>query len=148
LPEWFTRLHAKYKTPVNSIFFVGATTLAISGVVLLGVGDQEAFELLQIWGFTFYGLAYLALFAIPLLARKERGIRPRLWLRLTSSSGFLMTLLFVVLSAFPIIEVRSRWLYSMKTVCVVAGANALGVLVYRIGKRRNQNVLTPEFAPK
>src|SRR6267378_2069337 len=23
LPEWFTRLHAKYKTPVNSIFFLG-----------------------------------------------------------------------------------------------------------------------------
>src|ERR1044072_6829655 len=27
LPAWFTRLHAKYKTPVNSILFVGAVTL-------------------------------------------------------------------------------------------------------------------------
>jgi len=44
-------------------------------VVLVGIGDQKAFELLQILGFTSYGLAYLALFAIPLLARKECGIR-------------------------------------------------------------------------
>ncbi|HEX8185271.1 MAG TPA: APC family permease, partial [Blastocatellia bacterium] len=26
LPEWFTRLHPKYKTPVNSVLFVGAMT--------------------------------------------------------------------------------------------------------------------------
>jgi len=28
LPAWFTRLHKNYKTPVNSILFVGAVTLA------------------------------------------------------------------------------------------------------------------------
>jgi glutamate:GABA antiporter len=135
LPEWFTRLHARYRTPVNSILSVGAVTIAISVVVLAGVGDQEAFLLLQIWGFTFYGLAYLALFAIPLFARKERGIRPALWLRFAAGSGFLMTLLFVLLSAFPIIEVRSHWLYSIKITCIVAGANAFGVLLYQLGKR-------------
>ena len=30
LPEWFTRVHPRYKTPVNSILFVGAATLALS----------------------------------------------------------------------------------------------------------------------
>src|SRR5256884_7778942 len=84
------RSHAKYKTPVNSIFFLSGITVATSVVVLAGVGDQEAFELLQIWGFTFYGFAYLALFAIPLLARKERGIRPGWWLRFAAASGFLV----------------------------------------------------------
>jgi glutamate:GABA antiporter len=42
LPEWFTRLHASYKTPVNSILFLGAVTLAGSVVALIGVGPQEA----------------------------------------------------------------------------------------------------------
>jgi len=28
LPAWFSRLHQRYKTPVNSILFVGAITLA------------------------------------------------------------------------------------------------------------------------
>jgi len=72
-------------------------------VVLVSIGDQQAFELLQILRFTFYGLAYLALIAIPLLARKECGIRPGWWLRFAAASGFLVTLLFVLLSIFPII---------------------------------------------
>src|SRR5437879_543361 len=135
LPEWFTRLHAKYKTPVNSIFFLGGITIATSVVVLAGVGDQEAFELLQIWGFTFYGLAYLALFAIPLLARKERGIRPGWWLRFAAASGFLVTLLFVLLSILPIISVKSESAYAIKTAAVLIGATALGLLLYRLGSR-------------
>src|SRR6266550_3300130 len=138
LPQLHRQLsppHAKYKTPVNSIFFLGGITIATSVVVLAGVGDQEAFELLQIWGFTFYGLAYLALFAIPLLARKERGIRPGWWLRFAAASGFLVTLLFVLLSIFPIISVKSESAYAIKTAAVLIGANALGLLLYRLGSR-------------
>ena len=41
LPEWFTRLHAKYKTPVNSIFFLSGITVATSIVVLAGVSRLE-----------------------------------------------------------------------------------------------------------
>lgn len=136
LPVWFTRLHARYRTPVNSILFLGGITLAASLAVLIGIGEQEAFELLQIWGFTFYGLAYLALFAIPLLARKDRGIRPALWLRLAAASGFLVTLLFVLLSAFPIIPVASQTAYTVKTVSVILGANAIGLVLYRLGSRQ------------
>ena len=136
LPEWFARLHAKYKTPVNSILFLGAITIATSVVVLAGVNDQEAFELLQIWGFTFYGVAYLALFAIPVLARRDRGIRPSWPLRLAAISGFLMTLLFVVLSAFPIIPVANQRAYSQKTVAVILGANLIGAILYKLGAKR------------
>ena len=136
LPEWFTRLHAKYKTPVNSILFLGGITMAMGVVVLAGVGDQEAFVLLQTWGFTFYGLAYLALFAIPLFARKELGIRPALWLRIAAASGFVVTLLFVLLSISPIISVKSASAYAIKTAAVLIGANALGLLLYRLGSRR------------
>ena len=135
LPEWFTRLHVKYKTPVNSILFLGGITMAIGVVVLVGVGDQEAFVLLQTWGFTFYGLAYLALFAIPMFARKKLGIRPALWLRIAAVSGFLVTLLFVIFSVSPIIPVKSASAYAVKTVAVLLGANALGLLLYRLGAR-------------
>jgi amino acid transporter len=135
LPEWFTRLHAKYKTPVNSILFLGGITMAIGVIVLLGVGDQEAFVLLQTWGFTFYGLAYLALFAIPLFARKELGFHPALWLRVAAASGFIVTLLFVLFSVLPIISVKSAPAYAIKTAAVLLGANALGLLLYRLGTR-------------
>ncbi len=135
LPAWFSRLHARYKTPVNSILFLGGATLAASVAALIGVGEQEAYELLLTWGFTFYGMAYLALFAIPLLAPRNRGLRPRLALRIAAASGFLVTLLFVVLSIFPVIRVGSESNYSWKIAAVVVSANFLGWLIYRAGQR-------------
>jgi amino acid transporter len=135
LPEWFTRLDPKHKTPRNSILFVGGVAFAAGVAALVGVGAEEAYELLLTLSFVFYGLAYLAMFAIPLLARKDRGLRPGIWLRVAAGSGFLVTLLFVVLSAFPIIDVQSHGLYELKTIGVVLGANFTGFLVYRAGKR-------------
>jgi len=141
LPDWFTRLHTKYKTPVNSILFLGAVTLAGSAAALIGVGPQEAYELLLTWAFTFYAIAYLALFAIPLLSPKDRGLRPRWWLRLAAVSGFLMTLVYVVLSIFPVIDVKSSWGYSLKIATVVLGANVLGWFIYRVGRRRGRRAI-------
>ena len=132
LPEWFTRLHARFRTPINSILFLGAVTLAISAVVLVGVGNQEAFEMLQIWGFSFYAIAYLALFAVPVLAMKNRSLRGPIWLRVMAASGFVLTLLFVVLSVFPIIRVESQAAYTQKTVAVLALCNVAGLLLYKL----------------
>jgi amino acid transporter len=136
LPAWFTKLHSRYKTPVNSILFMGGVAIAASMAVLLGVGNQEAFAMLQIWTWTFYGLAYLVMFAIPLVSRKELGLRPGFWLRSASASGFLVTLLFVVLCVFPIISVASATAYTLKTVFVVVGANAFALLLYFANRRR------------
>lgn len=131
LPEWFTRLHPKHKTPVNSIFFAGTISMIASVAALIGVGEQEAFELLLVWAFAFYATAYLALFAVPLLARKDLGIRPAMWLRAAAVSGFVVTLLYIVLSIFPIIDVQDTVRYSVKTASVILGANAIGIALYR-----------------
>jgi glutamate:GABA antiporter len=130
LPKWFTRLHSKHKTPTNSILFIAAVTLAASVVVLVGVDEEEAFSLIQIWAFTLYGLAYLVMFAIPLAGNRGRGIQPPIWLRLAACSGFTVTLLFVVLSIFPVIEVPNPASYAWKTVAVVVGVNILGGILY------------------
>ena len=108
----------------------------VSIVVLIGVGEQEAFELLLVLAFAFYATAYLALFAIPLLARKELGIRPALWLRLGAVSGLLVTLLYILLSVFPIVDVQSSWEYSAKTAIGLLGANAMGIVLYRWGRKK------------
>lgn len=138
LPAWFTRLHAKYKTPVNSIFFGAGVAMAAAVAVLIGVGEQEAFELLLVVAFAFYATAYLALFAIPLLAEKKLGLRAGLWLRIGAASGFAMTLLYIVLSIFPIVDVQSGWEYSAKTAGGILGANLLGVAIYVMGRRASQ----------
>jgi len=119
LPNWFTPLHPKYRTPVNSILFMGGVALAASVAVLVGAGNQESFTLLQTWAWTFYGLAYLVKFAIPLLSKKEKGLRPGRWLQFAAASGFFVTLLFVVLSVLPVIPVASVWKYSLKVILVV-----------------------------
>ena len=137
LPEWFSRLHPRYKTPVNSVLFLGAATLVVAIASLIGAGHEESFELLLTWSFTFYGIAYLALFAIPVLARKERGLRASLGVRVAAISGFLVTLLFVVLSVFPIISVGSAGHYSLKIAGVVLGANVLGYIIYRANPRES-----------
>ena len=136
LPEWFSRLHPRYKTPINSVLFLGAATLVVALAALVGVGQQESYELLLTWSFTFYGIAYLALFAIPLFSPKDRGLHPRLWVRIAAASGLLVTLLFVALSIFPVIDVDSSWRYSLKIAGVVLGANLFGWIIYRTGQRK------------
>jgi len=138
LPTWFTRLHPKHKTPVNSIAFAGAIAMVASIAALIGVAEQEAFELLLVWAFAFYATAYLALFAIPLLAGKKLGIHVPAWLLIGALSGLAMTVLYIVLSVFPIIDVQSNWKYSVKTAAVILGANLVGIAIYRRRGTREQ----------
>ena len=137
LPGWFTRLHPRYRTPVNSILFMGAVALAASIAVLIGSGNQESFLLLQTWAWTFYGLAYLVKFAIPLVSAKEKGLRPKPWLQLGAATGFLVTLLFVLLSVLPVVPVTSKVGYALKVFAVVFGANFLGWMIYRAGQQKD-----------
>ncbi|MDQ6827403.1 MAG: APC family permease [Gemmatimonadota bacterium] len=138
LPPWFTKLHAKHKTPVNSILFVGgcATVFAILGNA--GVGEQEAFQLLDNAAGIFYGLTYLMLFAIPLFGfRSTAGDRKAsLGLRIAAFAGLVTTILYVVLCVFPIVDVVSTFAFAAKmgTLCIVA--NALGAALYINAQRK------------
>lgn len=136
LPSWFTRLSARYRTPVNSILFVGATTFVISALGLVGVGKQEAFQLLWNSAGIFYGLTYLAMFAVPLVGLRRAGVAPPAWVKLAAASGFLMTLLYVGLSVLPIIPVGSRTAFALKITGLIVVANLVGVALYAAGQRR------------
>jgi hypothetical protein len=116
--------------------------MAAAIAVLIGVGEQEAFELLLVVAFAFYAIAYLALFAIPLLARKRVVLSPGMLLRAGAASGFVMTLLYIVLSIFPIVDVQSNWEYSLKTAGGILGANLLGIVIYLTGRRAQRAIRT------
>jgi glutamate:GABA antiporter len=133
LPAWFTRLHPRYQTPVNSIVFVGAVTLAFSIAGLIGVGKQEAFQLLWNASAIFYALTYLVMFAIPIA-----GVPSPSWLKLAAASGFLTTLGFVVLSILPIVQVQSWFVFAMKISTVIVASNAAGWLIFAAKRRRHQ----------
>jgi amino acid transporter len=138
LPSWFTRLNPKYRTPINSILFLGGITIFASAAALIGVGGQEAFALLQIWTFTFYGFAYLALFTIPLFSTRTSIFHAPIWLRAMALSALVLTLLFVLLSVFPIIPVVNQHTYTIKTAAVLIGVNLCGLSLYLFRPRRQQ----------
>jgi amino acid transporter len=130
LPGWFTELHSGYRTPVNSIVFVGLMTFVFSLAGVIGVGQQEGFQLLWNGSAIFYALTYLVMFALPILGLRGSPDRPPLWLKLAAASGFGMTLLYVTLSILPIVNVNSALVFSLKICGVIGVANVIGVLLY------------------
>ena len=133
LPQWFSRLHPRRRTPTGSILFIGAMTVVLGLATNLGSGNQEANQLLDNAGGIAYALAYLAMFAIPLV---RPGERPSWGVRLATLAGFLTTLLYVALSIFPVIEVNNRLLFTVKIVGFVVGANVVAAGLYWRAERR------------
>jgi amino acid transporter len=139
LPEWFTRLHARYKTPINSIAFGGVLVIILGLLSLIGAGYQEAFQMLLNASFILWALTYLVMFAIPVLGLRGVTPRPPAWLKVVSISGFLMTLLYTVLSIFPIIEVQSIFAFAAKIIGVIITVNAMGLAIFLVAERRRRN---------
>jgi ABC-type multidrug transport system permease subunit len=84
----------------------------------------------------FYALTYLAMFALPVLASARLGGRPPRALVVAAVSGFLMTLLYLVLSVVPIVGVVSRWAFAARIIVTLALANLVGAALYALAARR------------
>jgi amino acid transporter len=138
LPVWFTRLHGKYKTPINAIFFVGFMTVAFGLSSLIGVHEQEAFQLLDNTAGVFYASTYLVLFAIPIIGLKKFGVRAPLWLKAACASGFGVSVLYIGFTIIPIIAVESRITFALKIIAVVVISNGVGFLIYALGSRKTR----------
>src|SRR3989441_988267 len=136
LPAWFARLHKRYRTPVNSILFVGMITLAFSLASLIGVKEQEAFQIQDNAATVFYALMYMVLFAIPLIAIKRFGVRTPLWLKIASAFGFVVSVIAGFYTMIPITQVDSPGMFAAKILVVVVVANAIGVGLFVLGRKR------------
>jgi amino acid transporter len=136
LPAWFSRLHHKYQTPVNSILLVAVSSFALSVLGNIGVGQAEAFQLLFNASGILYALTYVVMFAIPIFGLRGVTPRPPLWLRIASASGLGMTLLYIALSIFPIIKVDSVATFAFKVSTVIVVMNLVGVAILVAAKRK------------
>jgi amino acid transporter len=134
LPAWFSRLHPRYKTPAGSILFISITGFTLLVLGSVGVGAQEAFQMIFSAALICWSLTYVVMFAIPLLARGER---PPWGVLLASACGLGMTLLYTVLSIFPVVDVSNVASFAMKVGGAVLGVNAAGALYFwRASKRK------------
>ncbi len=140
LPGWFSRLHPRYKTPINSIIFVGALTLAIAIASQVGAGIQEAFQLVDNAANVFYGIVYLVLFAIPIAGAGAIRSGAPIWLRVAALCGFAVSLLAVCFTVYPIIDVPSRLIFAAKIIGVSVIANVVGVTIFVLAKGRRHAV--------
>ena len=60
-----------------------------------------------------------------------------LWLKAAALSGFLMTLLYVVLSILPIVQVESRLIFALKISSLIVLANVLGLAIFLSKRSRS-----------
>jgi amino acid transporter len=135
VPEWCTRLHPRWRTPANAI---ALTSLLVAVLVVggsLGVHAQEAYQLLANASLTHYELAYLAMFAVPLLGVTTLRRSLPLWLKCTSVVGFCATLFSFLISAYPYVSVVNPRVYAAKILGTLCVSNLLACLFYGLRRR-------------
>ena len=146
LPEWFARLDPRWRTPRNSILCTSALVLALIVLASTGVHAQEAYQLLSNASLTHYELAYLAMFAIPLVGSAAvRRALPRS-LRWIAAMGFGATLFSLLISAYPIVDVVDRRSFAVKILGTVVGSNVVGFGFYRLRRRARRAAGAGELA--
>lgn len=136
LPEWFTRLHPRWKTPVNSILCTFGLMLLLVVLATVGVHAQEAYQVLSNASLAHYELMYMAMFAIPVAGGAAlRKSLPR-WLKWISIVGFCASFFSLVISVYPFVDVVNPWGYAAKIAGTVAVSNAAAIIFYTLRNRR------------
>ncbi|HTS25454.1 MAG TPA: APC family permease [Bryobacteraceae bacterium] len=136
VPQWFTRLDPRRRTPVNSILFVAALVMLFILLSMLGVEEQEANQLLAASSIVLYAISYVSLFALPVFGRASLRMALPGWLKAVSMAGLLASAISLFIGVYPIVNVVSRAAYAAKITSIVVIANMAGVLIYRTGQRR------------
>jgi glutamate:GABA antiporter len=99
------------------------------------VREQEALQLLNSASNVHYGIAYVALFAIPLFGSARLRQSLPMWLGLPAMAGLISSGIAILIAVYPIVDVVSNLEYAGKIVGVVLGSNLAGVLIYALRSR-------------
>jgi glutamate:GABA antiporter len=135
VPRWFARLHPRWRTPVNSIACMAVLVFVLLVLANVGVHAQEAYQLLSNASTTHYEVAYLAMFAVPLVGRAALRRQLPLWLKLTSIAGGISTLFSLIISAYPFVNVVDAHAYAIKIVGTVLVSNCVALGFYWVRTR-------------
>jgi glutamate:GABA antiporter len=136
IPAWFTRLHPRYRTPSRSLTVIVVLSAMFAFLASSGAGAQEAYQLLATSANICYGVYYLLMLAVPLVAGARFGRRAGIWLRAGCVCALAVTLLAIGYSLVPIVDVANAWAFAAKVGLTALAANMLGILVYWRGSRR------------
>lgn len=132
IPPWFSRLHPHYRTPVNSIMVSIVLVAALLVMASAGVRAAEAFAVLNNASNILYGLAYLAMFAIPLIGAKLVRMRIPAWVAVLCVVGFCATLFTCATSVYPFVDVPDPLHFAIKITVTILLTNLIGYAFYRV----------------
>jgi amino acid transporter len=131
IPAWFSRLHPRYRTPTNSILMAALIVAALLALASAGVHAAEGFAVLNNASNILYGLAYMAMFLIPLVGTKLVRARIPKWVAVLCAVGFCATLFSCLMNAYPFLDVANPLQFGIKIVVTTVLANVLGYVFYR-----------------
>src|SRR5207249_7489912 len=96
------------------ILFVAALVMLLIFFSMMGVREQEASQLLAGASIALYAIAYVALFALPLLGRRALRSALPAWVKVMSLAGLISSVVSLVIMVYPIIDVADPGVYPAK----------------------------------
>jgi amino acid transporter len=135
MPGWFMKLHPRFRTPTRSLTVISAIAVVLALLASIGAGAQETFQVLATAGNLCYAINYLLMFAVPLAVGSRFGVAPGIGLRAACVAGAGVTLLSILVSLLPIVDVKDVGIYACKVGLAALLLNALGIALYWRGKR-------------
>jgi amino acid transporter len=137
VPEWFSRLHPRYRTPTNSILF---SSIFIASLIVLGSAGAraaQAFNLLNNASNEFYVLAYLVMFSIPVIGLKLLRHQIPTWAIVICAVGFIFSVLIFALSAYPFDGSSKLLTFATEIIGTTLLVNLIGYAFYRTRSLRH-----------
>jgi amino acid transporter len=140
LPEWWSELHPRFRTPSKAIGVVTASLMLLGVLSLLGAGNQEAVQVLSAAGFGSYCVMYMLLFGPVAFGFRSHAWRPGVGVRLGALAAFMVVVVAVIFDLIPLGEVVSPARFAIKVAGTICAANGLGAFLYWSGTRRLQRM--------
>jgi amino acid transporter len=142
-PGWLGTLSRRFASPVHAAVLVAALVAGITVATQFGAHSQEAFQIVENLSTIFYGITYVALFAIPLFGQRALRDRIPVSIRLASVSGLVVTVLSLAFALVPIVHVASDLVFAAKIVLVAALFNVIGLVFYVAANRARERRRVP-----
>lgn len=135
IPAWFTKLHPRYRTPIRSLAVIVTLAVLMCFFASAGASAQEAYQLIATSANISYAIYYLLMFTVPLVTGSRFGKPAGILLKLACCSGIFITLLSIVFSLVPVVEVPSPWIFALKVGLTALAVNLVGGAIYYRGNR-------------
>ena len=140
LPDWFSELHPRFRTPVKALAVVTGACIAIAILSSWGTKGQEAVQIGIGARIASLCIMYALMFSVILFGRSP-ALRSGLGLRLAALSGFPVSVVSLPFQIIPLNNVTDRGPFAIKVGVVERGQRLRHVAYWR-GTRRASSKLS------